>query len=100
MMPVMSNITLLRINKEKNRMSAIIAMAPTKAPASREKKPERLNEPAVTLPPNNKVTSATPKPAPELTPKMEVPAKGLRNTVCNINPHTANALPDNIAVSA
>ena len=36
-------------------------MAPINAPSSTEKKPDRLNTPAVMLPPNSSMTKATPR---------------------------------------
>ena len=75
-------------------------MAPTNAPANTEKKPDRLNVPADMLPPKNNITNATPKLAPELMPKIDGPANGFLKAVCNINPQTANALPQSNAVKA
>lgn len=46
------------------------------------------------------VTNATPKLAPELTPKVYAPANGLRNMVCIINPEIDNAVPERIATIA
>ena len=97
---MMSNITWLRTNVEKNRISAITAMAPAKAPSNMEKKPEKLKPAAVMLPPKSSITTATPRPAPELTPSTEAPARGLRKAVCKSKPHTASALPASKAVSA
>ena len=99
-MPVMSNMTLLLISVEKKEISAMTAMAPAKAPNKTEKKPEKLKLPATTRPPNHSMTTATPNPAPELTPRMEVPAKGFLKAVWSIRPHTASALPESKAVSA
>ena len=42
-------MTLLFNNVEKKRISPIISIAPTNAPASTEKKPDKLNVPADTL---------------------------------------------------
>lgn len=53
-----------------------------------------------TLPPNNSMTSATPRPAPLVMPKMDGPASGLRKAVCSNKPLTASALPLSSAVSA
>lgn len=75
-------------------------MAPTNAPASTEKKPERLKVPAVMLPPNSSITNATPRLAPEFMPRIDGPANGFLNAVCNISPHTASALPQSNAVNA
>ena len=38
--------------------------------------------------------------APELTPRIYGPARGLRNRVCIINPDTDNAAPANTATMA
>ena len=97
---MISSITLLRIKVEKNRMSAITAIAPAIAPASTETNPDKLNAPAETVPPSNSITIATPNPAPELTPSMDAPASGLRKAVCNNSPHADSALPASIAVTA
>ena len=51
-------------------------MAPINAPSSTEKKPDRLNTPAVMLPPNSSMTKATPRLAPALMPRMDGPASG------------------------
>ena len=99
-MPVMSSITLLLISVEKNRMRAMMAIAPMKAPARTDRNPERLNVPAVTLPPNSSMTKATPRLAPELIPRMEGPASGFLKAVCSMSPHTARAPPHSKAVSA
>ncbi len=46
------------------------------------------------------VSSATPRLAPEDTPKVYGLAKGLRNSVCMIRPATDNDAPAKIAVIA
>ena len=100
MIPVISNMTLLFNNVEKNRISPIISIAPTNAPANTEKKPDKLNVPADMLPPKNSITNATPRLAPELMPKIDGPASGFLKAVCNISPQTASAPPQNNAVKA
>lgn len=50
------------------------------------------------VPPPASITSATPKLAPELIPKMEESANGLLNTVCNISPEADKAAPQSKAV--
>ena len=45
------------------------------------------------------VTRATPRLAPEDTPKIYGPASGLRKSVCIIRPATESAAPARIAVS-
>ena len=81
MMPMMSSITLFFTIVEKNIMSAITAIAPTKAATRTATKPVSENDPAVMLPPRRSITSATPSEAPLLIPKMLGPARGLRNAV-------------------
>lgn len=49
---------------------------------------------------DNIVSSATPRLAPELTPSVYGPAKGLRKSVCMIRPETDNAAPAKMAVKA
>ena len=49
---------------------------------------------------NARTTTATPNPAPELTPRIEGSANGLRNKVCISKPLTANAAPASAAVQA
>lgn len=100
MIPVISSMILLFISVEKKRISTIISMAPINAPSSTEKKPDRLNAPAVMLPPNSSMTKATPRLAPALMPRMDGPASGFLKAVCNISPQTANAPPQSSAVSA
>ena len=46
------------------------------------------------------MTNATPKLAPELTPKIYGSANGLRNSVCIIKPATDSEAPANTAVTA
>ena len=60
-------------------------------------KPSRLNAIPPMLP-DSKTTKATPRLAPELIPKTEGPAKGLRKTVCICKPLTAKPAPATKAV--
>ena len=99
-MPVIKSITLLRIMVERNNINAMIAIAPIKAPSIIDTKPETLNAVVVMLPPKANNTNATPKLAPASMPKMEGPAKGFFNAVCNIKPQTAKEAPHNNAVNA
>ena len=46
------------------------------------------------------MTKATPKLAPELSPKTYGPANGFRNKVCISKPLTDNPIPTRIAVMA
>ena len=48
--------------------------------------------------PDNRMTNATPRLAPELIPSTEGPASGFRKTVCIIRPLTASPAPAMIAV--
>ena len=81
MMPTMSSMTLFRTSVEKKKMSAMTAIAPMKAAIRIAAKPPIWREPTERPPPNKSITSATPKPAPLLMPKMEGPARGLRKAV-------------------
>lgn len=49
---------------------------------------------------NPMMKMATPKPAPELIPKMYGPAKGFLKSVCICSPQTERALPHKIAAIA
>ena len=83
---------------EKDKMIAITKAAPANAPATTERKPESTNSPAMILPPPASRTSATPRLAPELIPKIEESASGLLNTVCSIKPDAERAAPQSRAV--
>ena len=98
----MSNITLLRTKVEKNIINPKTAVAPAKAAIITAIYPEKESpaEKFPTVPPNNNITKATPKLAPESMPKIEGPAKGFAKRVCNNNPDTASAAPANKAVTA
>ena len=99
--PTISNITLLRTIVEKRIIMPNINTAPIKAPAKTAIVPERANDPKEpNEPPKNNITKATPKLAPELIPKIDGPANGLLNAVCNIKPETAKAAPAKNAVTA
>ena len=45
-------------------------------------------------------TRATPREAPELTPKTNGPAKGFLKTLCITSPETARPAPPNVAAIA
>ena len=79
---------------------AITVMAPTKAASRMAAKPVMLTEPTDSPPPRNSITNATPRPAPLFTPNTLGPANGLRKAVCSINPLTAKAAPQSVAVMA
>ena len=51
------------------------------------------------VPLNSNITKATPKLAPASIPRILGPAKGLRNSVCNIRPHVLSDIPQSKAVS-
>ena len=93
---MMSNMRLLRTNVEKKRMTANTMIAPANAPIIVAKKPDRAL-PASMEPPAN-ITTATPNAAPVSMPRMDGPANGLLNVVCNSNPATARLLPASRAV--
>ena len=76
----------------------MINMAPRNAPAMTAKKPDSEKAPAESEPPPNNITSATPRLAPELIPKIEGSASGLLKAVCSISPETAKAAPHSKAV--
>src|SRR5574344_1890566 len=100
MIPIISNIKLLRIMVEKNKSNKMMAAAPVKAASRTSIKPEILKGPAIKLPPKSNITTATPKLAPELIPKIDGSAKGFTKTVCSSNPLTAKPAPQNKAVTA
>ena len=100
MMPMMSSMTELLTNVEHSSSTAITAMAPAKAANNVAMKPLMVRLPADNAPPTWSITRATPRLAPLLMPKMEGPASGLRNAVCNSSPLAANAPPQRQAVMA
>ena len=52
------------------------------------------------VPPSASITMATPRLEPVETPRIEGPARGLSNVVCNNNPATERAAPASMAVHA
>ena len=78
---MISNRMLLLTLVEKSQISAITPMAPANAPAITAIKPDTDHAPAVMVPPEASITSATPKPAPLLMPKIDGSARGLRKAV-------------------
>ncbi len=99
-MPTISSATLFRIFLD-NKSSMIMTVAdPHNAPDITAIKPFRVRMSVDSLPLKSSITMATPKLAPLLIPKIEGPASGLLNDVCNINPDTANDAPHNKAVMA
>ena len=79
---------------------AIIIVAPRNAPMMIAINPFMVSMSVVMLPFSSSITIATPKLAPLFIPKMDGPARGLLNAVCNISPHTANDAPQSVAVAA
>ena len=89
--------------------SAITATAPMKAPIVTAKKPPKCSvvslsgrsvPPTLMTPPRSNITSATPRLAPLVMPRMEGPASGLRKEVCNNSPDVAREAPHRRAVNA
>ena len=91
---------MLLIIVEKKIINDITTIDPRKAPRSIDRNEEMLNERAESAAPPVSITSATPRLAPELIPKIEGPARGLLNTVCNISPLAASDAPQSMAVIA
>lgn len=91
-------LLFMRVDKKSN--SAITTIEPINAPNTTGRKPDRVKDPAVIVPPAASITSATPKLEPEVIPKIEGPASGLLNAVCSSKPDTANAPPQRRAVKA
>ena len=85
---------------EKNSINSITAIEPTNAPSNIEKNDDKVNEREEIAAPPVSMTSATPRLAPELIPKIDGPARGLLNTVCSIRPQAASDAPQSIAVIA
>ena len=97
-MPMMSNMRLLRTKVEKKRIMAKTEAAPTKAPTIVAMKPD-MGLLVSNVPPAS-MTMATPRDAPVSMPSIEGPAKGLLNVVCSNKPATARLQPANRAVMA
>ena len=98
---MINSITLLRTIIENRMIIPSTATAPRKAPDTTARYPLITTPPLPpTAPPRANMTSATPRLAPESTPRIEGPASGLLNTVCSISPDTANAAPAKSAVKA
>ena len=99
--PIISNITGFDIFVEKNIIMLSITHAPANAEIIIAIEPfsecaeNKLNEL-----PKKSIVSATPRFAPSLMPRIEGPASGFLNSVCNSNPLTAREAPANKAVTA
>ena len=96
--PIMSNMRLLRTKVEKKRITPITTVAPTKAPTIVAKNPVRPLPAIHELPAN--IMMATPSEAPVSIPNIEGPASGLLKVVCSSNPATARLQPARSAVVA
>ena len=89
----------LLTNEEKINNMARTTIAPAKAPARVLMYPDSAESKAASrTPPPSNIIIATPRLAPVDTPRIEGSARGLLNTVCNSNPHTASAAPPKMAV--
>ena len=97
---MMSNIILFFTTEENANNIAITIAAPMNAAIITAKKPLTEISPAVILPPRSNITSATPRLAPLLIPKIDGPASGFLNAVCSNRPLTASAPPHKTAVMA
>ena len=86
---------------EKNVMTPITSIAPTKAASRMARKPPIATPSAVSrkpipqspremVPPKASITTATARPAPLLMPKTSGPARGLRNAVWRSSPLVEN----------
>ena len=96
----MSNMILLLMSVEKNRISPITTIEPMNAPRTMAKNPERVTPAVAMVPPPRSMTMATPRLAPELIPRMEGPANGLLKAVWSMSPAPAKAAPHKRAVRA
>jgi hypothetical protein len=85
---MINNTTGLSKKRLNSNNKKLTPKAPIAAAGKTPKKP-KFN-------PDNK-KNATPKLAPELIPKTEGPAKGLRNIVWSERPETGSAIPTKIA---
>jgi hypothetical protein len=85
------------MNFESKMMSDKITIAPKKAAERMVIFPKRN---VLRWYPANNVTIATPNEAPELIPRIDGSASGLRNNVCMERPATANAAPTVVAAIA
>ena len=100
MIPIMSSIRLLFTKDEKKSSMTNIRLEPANAPMMMAINPVKLFSPAAPItPPKQSITKATPKLAPVSMPKIEGPANGLLNEVCNKSPLTARAAPASKAVT-
>ena len=92
-------MTLERTQAERTSNSNVTSIAPRNADSNTARKPGNEATADMTEPPSNSMTSATPRAAPLVIPKMPGPASGLRNAVWRSRPLTASAAPQSNAVS-
>lgn len=92
-----SNKVVVLTRCAKSAMIISIIIAPTKAADKMTIFPPKKVK--ICLPATN-VTNATPSDAPELIPKIDESAKGLRNNVCIANPAVESAMPAVAAATA
>lgn len=93
-------MTLLLTMEENRKIIPVTTIAPIKAARKMAINPVAENDNVLTEPPKSNMTNATPNPAPPEMPKMEGPANGFLNAVCNINPLADKAPPQKNAVMA
>ena len=97
-MPTIRSINALRTRIDRTVSSSVISRLPASAPPMIAAYPP-ISEPPITIGPLiHNITMATPRLAPELIPKTDGPANGLRNAVCNSSPVAASAAPPRVAV--
>ncbi len=99
-MPVINKSRLFFSRLENNNNNPIMIILPMAADNIVAIYPPIVKVPAVTIPFIAIITIATPRLAPEVIPKIEGPANGLSNAVCNIRPDTAKPAPASRAVRA
>lgn len=84
--------------EETNKIRSVTANAPSQAatttPISEKREAESCNPKAE----KPIIKKATPKPAPELSPKIKGSARGFLKRVCICNPQIESATPDKMAV--
>ncbi len=98
MIPLMSSKRLLLSMEEKDSRIPMIRKLPNNAAIIVATYPDKVNAPAVSVPPKAIMTIATPRLAPDVIPRIDGPASGLSNAVCSIRPETANPAPAKSAV--
>ena len=103
-MPTMSSMVLLWTRPLSMSRMTMTSMEPIKAAMIMASTPATcMSAPSMvvpTTPPIASMTSATPRDAPLVMPRMEGPANGFRKTVCSMSPLAANEAPHSKAVTA